>query len=131
MKDYHLRLTMQTMMHLLNMMIKLFIYNGIYERTIIIIVLFSITIYKWIIIWYNFNYWRRIIMSDTNFTHVYRKAPSFRYGDIRHVHRICVSNWRWTKQYIENQYTSRRRKNLLGIVRRKTWLGHQPLGENS
>ena len=25
-----------------------------------------------------------------------RKTPSFSYGDIRHVHRIYASNWRWT-----------------------------------
>ena len=26
-----------------------------------------------------------------------RKTPCFSYGDIRHVHRIYISNGRWTK----------------------------------
>lgn len=29
-----------------------------------------------------------------------RKTPCFSYGDIRRVHRIYASNWRWTKQWL-------------------------------
>ena len=41
----------------------------------------------------------RDVLNTIHGIHDYRKcrkAPAFRHGDMRHVHRICASNWKWT-----------------------------------